>query len=67
MRQLRVLGGTIPRMVLAEILEELLTDQNLIGVSPRNPWSGQMIEPVFFDRERGRDRRLVNGESAAPR
>jgi hypothetical protein len=30
--EMRVLGGTIPRMVLAEMVEDLIRDQDPIGV-----------------------------------
>ena len=30
-------------MVLAAMVEDLFSDQNLIDVIPRNPWSGEMI------------------------
>jgi hypothetical protein len=57
---MRVLGGRIPRMVFTEMIEDLFSDQDLI-VSPRanRYWS----EPVFLDRVRDGDDRLVGDTS----
>jgi hypothetical protein len=44
---MRVLGGTIPRMVFAEMVEDLLSDQDLIRNSPRAPFGGMKPRKMF--------------------
>jgi hypothetical protein len=57
------LGDTNLSMVLAAMVEDLFSDQNLIDCHPPQPLVGRNdSEPVFFDRARDADRRLVSGD-----